>query len=380
MVFSFSVSGQSQTVGTLAGPGCGITDGLVLDSQGNLFGCDFEGTTVYKVTPAGNVSPFATGFNHPNGMTIDANDNIYLASTWDHAIFKIDPAGTTTQYGPTITNPNGVIFEADSDTLIVASYALNQIYKLAPDGTVSYWISGGELNGPLGMTYDDDDRLYIANFNDGKVLRVDGDQLVEIAAVPSGDLWGGDYACGFLTYASGYLYATGIAVNYVYRISLDGELSVFAGCGIAGHVDGDALSARFSQPNGIVPNATGDTLYVSDFTTQTIRTISGFTSDVPEFATPIPLRTELAQNSPNPFNLTTLIPFTLATPGEVHLTVVDVLGRQVASLLDGTLSAGRHVSSWNGLTRYGTEAASGVYFIRLETQDVVEVRKMTFVM
>jgi len=369
LLFQFSIQSVAQQVGTLVPPGSGITDGLVMDSQGNLFGCDFEGETVFKVTPDGSVVSFATGFNHPNGMTIGVNDTIYLASTWDHAIFQIAPDGVVQQYGPTIQNPNGVIFEPDSDTLVVTSYALNEIRKLSPDGTITPWLADGEINGPLGLAYDDGGNLYIANFNDGKVFIVEDNSLTLLATVPSGNLWGSVYACGFLTYSSGYLYATGIATNYVYRISLDGSLTEFAGSGIAGNVDGDANTARFSQPNGIVPNATGDTLYVSDYTTQSVRTISGLTNGVDNMEAIVSTTHILEPCYPNPFNPSTTIPFVLLNVASVEMSIFNVLGQEVCMIVNEKLPAGRHVYNWNGTNNAGVTVPSGEYIVRLYTED-----------
>ncbi len=77
------------------------------------------------------------------------------------------------------------------------------------------------------------------------------------------------------------------------------------------------------------------------------------TAEVPEHFT-------LAQNYPNPFNPTTQIDFTLAEASPVELVVFDVLGRQVAVLVEGSLSAGVHQVQWQAL-----DVPSGVYFYRL---------------
>lgn len=74
----------------------------------------------------------------------------------------------------------------------------------------------------------------------------------------------------------------------------------------------------------------------------------------------------LAQNYPNPFNPSTLIRFTLPVAATVRLTVYDVLGRQVATLLDGPCDAGEVQVAWHGTDQNGARAASGVYFYRME--------------
>ena len=83
---------------------------------------------------------------------------------------------------------------------------------------------------------------------------------------------------------------------------------------------------------------------------------------------------ELGQNYPNPFNPTTNISFTLADAGAVRLTVYDLLGREVAKLVDQTLPAGATHVTWNAAETSGL--ASGVYFYRLETPVGHLVRSM----
>jgi len=84
----------------------------------------------------------------------------------------------------------------------------------------------------------------------------------------------------------------------------------------------------------------------------------------------------LHQNYPNPFNPETHIEFDLATPSDVRLIVYDLLGREVTTLLDATLDAGRHGAVWNGRDAHGRAVASGVYFCRLETETGAFSRKM----
>ncbi|TAL46132.1 MAG: T9SS type A sorting domain-containing protein [Methylovulum sp.] len=80
----------------------------------------------------------------------------------------------------------------------------------------------------------------------------------------------------------------------------------------------------------------------------------------------------LEANYPNPFNTETKICFSLDKPASVKLAVYDITGRQVAELSNGQLSAGRYQSTFNGVG-----LASGIYFVRLETDKAVRVNKMT---
>jgi len=84
----------------------------------------------------------------------------------------------------------------------------------------------------------------------------------------------------------------------------------------------------------------------------------------------------LEQNFPNPFNPSTVIRFTLPESGAVTLTVHDLLGRRVATLVDGDLAEGTHSVRWNGRDAAGTVAQSGVYMYTLRTATTVETRRM----
>ena len=80
--------------------------------------------------------------------------------------------------------------------------------------------------------------------------------------------------------------------------------------------------------------------------------------------------------SPNPFNPATTIAFELAAPGNASISIYDVSGRLVRSLVDENLPAGMHEVIWNGRDGNGAMAASGVYFYRLNTGEIVQTRKM----
>jgi flagellar hook assembly protein FlgD len=83
--------------------------------------------------------------------------------------------------------------------------------------------------------------------------------------------------------------------------------------------------------------------------------------------TALPTVTALAQNYPNPFNATTNISFSLANAGEVELSVYDLLGRKVSTLVASNLPAGSHVINWNGLDDSGHQVSSGMYLYVLKT-------------
>lgn len=93
----------------------------------------------------------------------------------------------------------------------------------------------------------------------------------------------------------------------------------------------------------------------------------------------IPARFELAPGVPNPFNPATLIRFDTTRPSSVRLTIHDVAGRTVATLVDGFLAAGRHEHTWRGCDDSGRSLPSGVYFSRIESAEGTMTRKLALV-
>ena len=88
----------------------------------------------------------------------------------------------------------------------------------------------------------------------------------------------------------------------------------------------------------------------------------------------IPLTFELDQNYPNPFNPATTIEYSLPQASEVTLTVYNVLGQQVALLVDQQQAAGRYNVRFNA-----SNLASGMYLYRLSTGDFVQTKSMLFI-
>ncbi len=84
----------------------------------------------------------------------------------------------------------------------------------------------------------------------------------------------------------------------------------------------------------------------------------------------------LAQNFPNPFNSRTSIEYEVSIKSQIQLIIYNLLGQEIITLIDEVKPAGRFVAEWDGRDRYGRQAASGLYFYRLETTDDKTVRKM----
>lgn len=90
----------------------------------------------------------------------------------------------------------------------------------------------------------------------------------------------------------------------------------------------------------------------------------------------LPREYVLHQNYPNPFNPTTTIKFDLPQATDVHLIVYDILGREVARLVDQHMESGYHRMVWNGRDRYGREVPTGMYLILMVTPEYQKSMKV----
>ncbi|MEN8005917.1 MAG: T9SS type A sorting domain-containing protein [Candidatus Krumholzibacteriota bacterium] len=84
----------------------------------------------------------------------------------------------------------------------------------------------------------------------------------------------------------------------------------------------------------------------------------------------------LQPSYPNPFNPSTTLRFSLAKAGHVRLSIVDIAGRRLATLVDGVKQAGVHQLVWHGQDDTGRQVASGMYFIRMESGGQVAIQKI----
>ena len=92
-----------------------------------------------------------------------------------------------------------------------------------------------------------------------------------------------------------------------------------------------------------------------------------------------PARFAINGNYPNPFNPQTTISFSLAQPGIIDLSIFDIAGRHVVTLIAGEQTAGDHKVIWTGRNEKGVNVASGVYFARLRDGDHVSTMRMSLI-
>ncbi len=102
-----------------------------------------------------------------------------------------------------------------------------------------------------------------------------------------------------------------------------------------------------------------------------MRPLSEIVAAAPKIGGDTPKSFSLAQNYPNPFNPATEIRFTLSTTNHTTLTIYDLLGREVATLISATLRPGTHSARWDA-----SGFRSGIYLCRLTSGHYTSTRKL----
>lgn len=190
-------------------------------------------------------------FNRPSGLAIDSNGNIFVADRANNRIRKISKEGLATTFAGSgvaaLTNAAGILasFSAPTDVVIdsndnlfVADYGNHVIRKISPAGVVSTFAGTGVLGDVLGPGIS-------AQFKNPSSLAID---------------------------SSDNLYLSDYGNNKIKKINPSGEVTLIAGTGTAGFVDGPAASARFNKPDGLEIDSSG-VIYIADSTNHRIRKI-----------------------------------------------------------------------------------------------------------
>lgn len=123
--------------------------------------------------------------------------------------------------------------------------------------------------------------------------------------------------------------------------------------------------------NSSVFNGSTPLSYGTGWTFTSYDTCLNLPSGINNITTEIPKEYNLGQNYPNPFNPVTMIKFALPKASFVTLKVYDMIGREVANLVDGQKSAGTYIVDFDA-----SYLTSGVYFYKLEANGYSEVKRM----
>jgi glucose/arabinose dehydrogenase len=201
---------------------------------------------------------------------------------------------------------------------------------------------------PLGVTFDVDNAFGGPYTGDGFVLRTGGDccNLINSFNDPDEDLL--------------HLELERVGDNYQARVTRIVE-------GFRGPTDAEIVDNKMY----VIERSGPRSLWEITFPVGRLTAV-----DEVEEGAALPEDDSLEQNYPNPFNPETTIAYRLKTGGAVRLTVFDLLGQKVATLVSGHAEAGSYSARWDGRDESGSAVASGVYLYRLVTPEFQEARRL----
>jgi sugar lactone lactonase YvrE len=144
--------------------------GLAFDKAGNLFVADtgtYTGTgAVYKFTPAGVRTTFASGLNFPFALAFDSQGHLFVAAD-ETTIYKFTPSGARTTFATVQSGAYGLAFDRAGILFVAAGYSFvsnendGTVYKFTPTGVRTTFASG--LNSPFALAFDSQGNLFVAD-------------------------------------------------------------------------------------------------------------------------------------------------------------------------------------------------------------------------
>ncbi len=255
---------QKSAVRTLTDSFNAGSGGMDVDADGNIYMGDFgaalggsPGRRVYKITPEGQVSTFANGLLGASGNDFDNEGNLYQSSIQGGTLSKITPDGEVSTFASGFQGPVGVAFDGTSN-FYVCNCSNNTISKVDMNGNVSLFSSSALLACPNGIDIDQSGNLYIANFNSSRIVKITPAGTASTFAVMSGN------NMGHLLIGGNFIYVVARGLNSIYRVSFQGQVSLFAGNGTRGLANGSLDQATFSLPNDMAFSPDGKKIYIND--------------------------------------------------------------------------------------------------------------------
>jgi sugar lactone lactonase YvrE len=300
--------------------------GVIVDSESNIFVADTENSTIRKLSPDGLVTTFVGSpssasvdgsrgnarFSSPGGLVLNAAGDIYVVDSQNSIVRKVTPSGfvTTIAGSPNIlgaTDGNGTnaLFNAPANILVNGANLLvgdtgnSVIRQISPEGVVTTvagfpghhgYVDGAlaeaEFHNPEGMAMDSTGNLFVADTMNHVIRKLSPDGFVATIAgrgERSGSADGTNslarfnYPKGLAIDSSGNIYVSDYFNHAIRKITLLGTSYVtttIAGlCGQTGSLDGTNQFARFFGPRGIAVDNSGH-LYVVDSGNHCIRALT----------------------------------------------------------------------------------------------------------
>lgn len=273
ILFTTTVS-FSQKVHTLAKIEPRFGDGMIIAPNGDLLvSGGYDKTKILKITRSGSVSTFLDNLPGPVGMGFDSKGNLFVANYMGNSIFKITPDMEVSTFAKGLDGPSGLVVNKN-DEIFVSLYGANfsgtggKILKFQQDGTFVDYTKGNGLQDVIGITLDESDNIFVSNFKDGFLFKVNMDgEVVKVASID-------DAKINQIVYHDGFVYLPSPNLRIVYRFNVSqGSFQNFAGTGGDKIINGELIDSQFNMPNSCAIDTVKNKLYVLEHKLGVIREI-----------------------------------------------------------------------------------------------------------
>lgn len=345
-------------------------EAITLNHNGYLYTPSAQGGQIFKIKHDGSsVTSIISGMGGPLGGAVDADSNFYFSEYNTGKIYKVRPDDSFNVFADGFAGPTGMVVNPGGDSLLVANYNNNSIYKVAlADSSVHNWVQGNGLNGPDGLVFGPGGNLFAANFDDNKIFKISPAGQFSLFSVLNGSS-----NSGYLVRVDSMFYAAGFFGHRIYEIDWNGNSSVIAGIGTSSGANGAAAQAGFHRPNGMAASVTGDSIYITDGTpTAKVRVL-----DLKAIATARNNEKNLENTlnlsvSPNPASSHSNVSYRLPSAAETQMIIFDSAGREIARHNFGLKVAGPHSFSLQDMLSKGGIPAKGHYRLILQSGELRE--------
>ncbi|HSD64022.1 MAG TPA: T9SS type A sorting domain-containing protein [Ignavibacteriaceae bacterium] len=290
-------------------------------------------------------------------FTVAAHGNTVLAASYSSGAFRSTDDGTTwTSIGSSLIDPDIDNFTFIDSTIYAATTYTGFIFRSTDDGITWVQSSNGLTNHSSVHRVIKAGNYFFASANDGIYRSTDGLNwnLVNNGMTTTTTLTVDSYDTTIFT---------GTNEGFVYKSTDYGEnwTSISDDLPPEGYTSGVQTF-----------DVSGNNLLAGTFSTGVFwRPLGEVVTSLKDNEQYSPESFSLAQNYPNPFNPTTSIEYSIPREGFVSLTVYNVLGQKVATLVDKEMKPGNHHVTFDA-----SGFASGIYFYRLKSSNNILVKKM----
>jgi sugar lactone lactonase YvrE len=180
-IYKITPAGQVSTIADLPDISGGYVGPVFDPASGNLFVSRYalgSGSDVLKITLAGAISVFASGIEDPAGLAADGQGNIFVISfnCPGGAVYKITAAGVVSLFGTGLCHPDGVAIGPNGD-LFIGDRGTQRIMRVpAAGGPASIFAVG--IGIPMGVAFDQTGTLFVADYNGGTIASVSSNGVV----------------------------------------------------------------------------------------------------------------------------------------------------------------------------------------------------------